>query len=90
MVVAHQSLANLNVQELREMVTGLMARMADQSQQITQRDGPASKKSRNFPHRSSVCAKAKYDLGKLVHSLRVSIRVRSQADEDVRLFASGN
>ena len=53
MVVAHQSLTNLNAQELREMVTGLMARMADQSQQITQRDRAIASKDRELKYRQT-------------------------------------
>ena len=38
MVVAPESLTNLSAQELREMVTGLMARIGERDRQITQRD----------------------------------------------------
>ena len=53
MVVALESLTNLNAQELREMVTGLMARMADQSQQITQRDQAIVSKDREILYRQT-------------------------------------
>ena len=53
MVVAHQSLTNLNAQELRDMVTGLMARMADQSQQIAQRDQAIASKDREILYRQT-------------------------------------
>ena len=38
MVAAPESLSNLNAQELREIVTGLMARITEHDRQITQRD----------------------------------------------------
>ena len=38
MVIAPESLSNLNAQELREIVTGLMARITEHDRQITQRD----------------------------------------------------
>ena len=45
MVIALESLTNLNARELREMVTGLRARVAEHSQKITQRDGKQLAKS---------------------------------------------
>ena len=38
MVIAPESLTNLSAQELREMVTALMARITEHDRQITQRD----------------------------------------------------
>jgi transposase len=53
MVLAPDALTNLNAQELRDIVTGLMARMADQSQQITQRDQAIASKDREILYRQT-------------------------------------
>ena len=53
MVLAPESLTNLNAQELRDMVTGLMARIAEHSQQITQRDQVIVSKDREILYRQT-------------------------------------
>jgi len=53
MVLAPDSLTNLNAQELRDLVTGLMARIAEHSQQITQRDQAIVSKDREILYRQT-------------------------------------
>ena len=53
MVIAPESLSNLNAQELREMVTGLMARMAQHDGQIAQRDETIASKDREILYRQT-------------------------------------
>jgi len=53
MVLAADSLTNLNAQELREMVNGLMAQVAEHSQQIAQRDQAIALKDREILYRQA-------------------------------------
>ena len=53
MVLAPDSLTNLNAQELREMVHGLIARIAEHSQQIAQRDQALASKDREILYRQA-------------------------------------
>ena len=45
MVIAPESLSSLSVQELREIVTGLMETITEHDRQITQRDETIARKS---------------------------------------------
>ena len=53
MVATSESLANLNAQELREMVSGLMAKIAENSQQITQHEQAIASKDREILYRQT-------------------------------------
>ena len=53
MVIAPESLSNLSAQELREMVTGLMARIGERDRQITQRDETIAGKDREIVYRQA-------------------------------------
>ena len=73
MVIALESLTHLNAQELREMVMGLRARVAEHGQQITRRDETIARKDREILYRQ-----AKID--QLTHEMAVfkAMEVRSQ------------
>ena len=53
MVIASESLSSLSAQELREMVTGLMARIGEHDRQITQRDETIARKDREIVYRQT-------------------------------------
>ena len=53
MVIAPESLTNLSAQELRELVTGLMARIGEHDRQIVQRDETIASKDREIKYRQA-------------------------------------
>ena len=53
MVIALESLTNLNAQALREMVMGLRAKVAEHGQQISQRDETIARKDREILYRQA-------------------------------------
>ena len=53
MVIAPESLTSLSAQELREMVTGLMARIGEHDRQIIQRDETIASKDREILYRQT-------------------------------------
>ena len=59
MVIAPESLANLSAQELREMVTGLMARITERDVQIVQRDEAIASKDCEIKYRQAKIASSR-------------------------------
>ena len=53
MVIALESLINLNAQELREMVMGLRAKVAEHGQQISQRDETIARRDQEILYRQA-------------------------------------
>lgn len=53
MVVDTQTLTNLNAQELRELINGLLAQIAENSQQITEREQTIASKDREILYRQT-------------------------------------
>jgi transposase len=53
MVIAPESLTNLNAQKLREMVTGLIVRIGEHDRQIVQRDETIARKDREILYRQT-------------------------------------
>ena len=53
MVIAPESLASLSALQLREMVTGLMARIGEHDRQIVQRDETIASKDREIKYRQA-------------------------------------
>ena len=65
MALALESLTNLNAQELREMVTGLMTKLADQSRQITQCDQVIASKDRELKYRQTKIEQLTHEMAAL-------------------------
>ena len=65
MVIAPESLSNLSAQELREMVTGLMARIGERDRQITQRDETIAGKDREIVYRQAKIDQLTYEMALL-------------------------
>ena len=53
MIIVPESLSSLSAQELREIVTGLMARIGEHDRQITQRDETIARKDREILYRQT-------------------------------------
>ena len=53
MIIVPESLSSLSAQELREIVTGLMAGIGEHDRQITQRDETIARKDREILYRQT-------------------------------------
>ena len=73
MVIAPESLSSLSAQELREMVTGLMARIGERDGQIVQRDETIVSKDREIKYRQT-------KIDQLTHEMAALKRLESSAE----------
>ena len=71
MVLAPDSLTNLNAQELREMVHGLIAKMADHSQQLTQRDRQITERDQAIASKDREIKYRQTKIDQLTHEMAV-------------------
>ena len=71
MVLAPESLANLSAQELREMVTGLMARIGERDRQITQRDAQIVQRDETLASKDREIKYRQAKIDQLTHEMAV-------------------
>jgi len=71
MVIAPESLASLSAQELREMVTGLMARIGERDRQITQRDAQIVQRDETLASKDREIKYRQAKIDQLTHEMAV-------------------